>query len=297
MEFHGSTTKTRFWAGWKSSFGTSYQLQQANLWVCMIPPWGRWVDWVKDLGSVLWKTGQQAFICFILGGFIARMFHILEAKARKKDIQQNGLSSRYCRSFRLWWFKWAFSKIGVPQNGLYRMENPIKMDDLGVPLFSETPKSSNIDMTWAVGNFRIYSPRISFLLDVAPWGVSREHLQTGVFRTADVSCCQSSPPASCLKFTFVAVLWCSGCLLFFFVGWIFSVASGLFFPQHLRSLSLSASQGFAKCECGWPEDGRFLTAVTPFTRNPWMMQTCCDSVWLFPHIFTVLVHTSTWYHT
>ena len=31
-------------------------------------------------------------------------------------------------------------KIGVPQNGWFRMENPIKMDDLGVSLFSETSK-------------------------------------------------------------------------------------------------------------------------------------------------------------
>ena len=34
---------------------------------------------------------------------------------------------------------WVFPKIGVPQNGWLMMENPIKMDDLGVPLFLETP--------------------------------------------------------------------------------------------------------------------------------------------------------------
>ena len=34
---------------------------------------------------------------------------------------------------------WVFPKIVVPQNGWFMRENPIKMDDLGVPLFLETP--------------------------------------------------------------------------------------------------------------------------------------------------------------
>ena len=47
----------------------------------------------------------------------------------------------------IWGCRWMFPKMGVPENGWFIMEHLIKLDDLGVPLFLETPRCSEPEVS------------------------------------------------------------------------------------------------------------------------------------------------------
>ena len=81
---------------------------------------------------------------------------------------------------------WVFPKIGVPQNGWFIRENLIRMDDLGVPLFLETPILDPccwFDASWLISCLKLTAHpwklilgRCIFLLKFRPFKRDERHI-------------------------------------------------------------------------------------------------------------------------